>query len=145
MVPIGSLISTSILAAAALVVLGASSAALVTNAPPMNSRRPICGIGFLRAECPHVRTASGPGSPSGQPDWWWMRPDQSGLRTKYHRQSNLIAVIRSLPLAVLTFSVGFLYFYGKNMRRPKHVRTKDDPFHIRSEGHVWFKTIVVLG
>src|SRR5438105_10936956 len=69
LVPIGSLISTSILAAAALVVLGASSAALVTNAPPMNSRRPICGIGFLRAECPHVRTASGPGSPSGQPDW----------------------------------------------------------------------------
>src|SRR5437868_7310307 len=67
---------------------------------------------------------------------WWMRPDQSGLRTKYRCQSNLIAVIRSLPLAVLTLSLGFLDFYGKDMCRPKHVRTKDDPFHIRSEGHV---------
>src|SRR5205823_11262742 len=146
MVPIGSLISTSILAAAALVVLGASSAALVTNAPPTNSRRPICGIGFLRAECRRCQNRERTGVPKRAARLgWWMRPDQSGLRTKYHRQSNLIAVIRSLPLAVLTFSVGFLYFYGKNMSRPKHVRTKDDPFHIRSEGHVWFKTIVVLG
>src|SRR2546426_5250062 len=121
------------LASAALVVLGASSAALVTNAPPMNSRRPIFGIGFLRAECPPVRTASG--------------SDRINLvlRTKYHCQSNLIAVIRSLPLAVLTLSLSFLNFYGKNMRRPKHVRAKDDPFHVRSESHVRFETIVVLG
>src|SRR2546426_9714059 len=120
------------LASAALVVLGASSAALVTNAPPMNSRRPIFGIGFLRAECPPVRTASG--------------SDRINLvlRTKYHCQSNLI-VIRSLPLAVLTLSLSFLNFYGEDMSRPKHVRTKNNPFHVRSESHVRFETVVVLG
>src|SRR5438445_11013113 len=106
-------------ASAALVVLGAISPALVTNAPPMNSRRPIFGI---------------VGSPCKLRD----------LRVSVLKLPGKTAP-RSHGDHGETRSFSFLYFYGKNMCRPKHVRTKDNPFHVRSESHVRFETGIMRG
>ncbi len=48
-------------------------------------------------------------------------------------------------LAAGLFLLSFRHFHREDLRRTKHVRTKNNPFHVRRESDVWLKSVVVFG
>src|SRR6266496_3956533 len=98
MVPIASLMRTSMRASTAFAVRSANNPALPTRALPTKSRRPIFDtIGSLSS-------------------------------------------VRFADLSLLSFR----HFHREHVRRTKHVRTENNPIHVRCESDIWLKAVVVF-